>query len=121
MLKQAILRGVIPFIIMSVISLIMYYQKIDFSQVKSTFIVGIIVAVVAAASVIYDIEKWSLFHRSIVHFLVMVITVFPCLLISGWFELKSITDYLKIFGIFLLCGIVFWSIGYFVFTKIINK
>ena len=120
-LKQATFRGIIPFVIMSALALIMTYQKIDPSQIKGTFLSGIIISIVAAASVIYDIEKWSLLKQSAVHFIVMIFTIFPCLLISGWYELNSFADYLKVFGIFLLCGCVFWTIGYFVFGKLLNR
>ena len=120
-LKQATFRGIIPFVIMSTLALIMTYQKIDPSQTKGTFLAGIIISIVAAASVIYDIEKWSLLKQSAIHFIVMILTIFPCLLISGWYELSSFADYLKVFGIFLLCGCVFWTIGYFVFGKLLNK
>ena len=120
-LKQATFRGIIPFVIMSALALIMTYQKIDPSQTKGTFLAGIIISIVAAASVIYDIEKWSLLKQSAIHFIVMILTIFPCLLISGWYELSSFADYLKVFGIFLLCGCVFWTIGYFVFGKLLNR
>ena len=50
LIKRAIIRGIIPFIIMTAISLMMKYQGVDVFQVKSTFLVGIIVTSVAAAS-----------------------------------------------------------------------
>ena len=55
LIKIAILRGIIPLIIMTIISIIMKYQGIDPFQVRGTFIVGIIIASVAASSVIYEI------------------------------------------------------------------
>ena len=120
-LKQATFRGIIPFVIMLALTLMMKYQKIDQSQIKGTFLTGVIISIVAAASVIYDIEKWSLLKQSAIHFIVMILTIFPCLLISGWYELSSFADYLKVFGIFLLCGCVFWTIGYLVFGKLLNR
>jgi hypothetical protein len=51
-LKQATFRGIIPFVIMSALALIMTYQKIDPLQVRGTFLAGIIISIVAAASVI---------------------------------------------------------------------
>lgn len=121
MLKNAIIRGIIPFSIMSVISIIMNMQKMDPFQVKSTFLVGVIISIIAAASVIYDIEGWSLLKQTIVHSIVMLFTLMPCLIISGWFELNSFKDYLKFLGIYLLNGIVLWSIGYLVFGKLLSK
>jgi len=121
LIKKAILRGIIPLIIMTIISIIMKYQGIDSFQVRGTFIVGIIIALVAAASVIYEIENWSLFKQSVIHFLIMLVTVLPCLYISGWYKLNNVLDYVKVFGIFLFVGIVLWTISYFIFGKILTK
>lgn len=121
LIKKAIIRGIIPFIIMTAISIMMKYQGIDAFQVKSTFLVGIIVTSVAAASVIYEIESWSLLKQSGVHFAIMLVTIFPCLLVSGWFKLNNILDYIKVFGIFLFIGVILWSIAYFIFGKILDK
>jgi len=121
LLKKAVLRGVIPFIIMTAISIIMKSQGMESSQVRSTLIVGIIIASVAAASVLYEIRSWSLLKQSVVHFILMFLTVFPCLLISGWFELHSVLDYVKVLGIFLSAGIVLWSILYVIFGKLLSK
>lgn len=69
---------------------------------------GLIVAVTLAAVPIYDIDAWSLTRRSAVHFLVMLVTVFPLLLASGWFTLPVAIC------VFLLFGIVAWTTGYVV-------
>ena len=121
LIKKAILRGIIPLIIMTIISIIMKYQGIDPFRVRGTFIVGIIIASVAAASVIYEIENWSLFKQSVIHFLIMLVTVLPCLYISGWYKLNNVLDYVKVFGIFLFVGIVLWTISYFIFGKTLTK
>ena len=121
LIKIAILRGILPLIIMTIISIIMKYQGIDPFQVRGTFIVGIIIASVAAASVIYEIENWSLFKQSVIHFLIMLVTVLPLLYISGWYKLNSVLDYVKVFGIFLFVGIVLWTISYFIFGKTLTK
>lgn len=53
---------------MSGISLIMVYQKLNSFQIKSTFLVGIIITLVSAASVIYEIDNLTLTQQSIIHF-----------------------------------------------------
>lgn len=121
MIKQALLRGSIPLIIMISLSTIMHFQGLDPFQVRSTLIVGLIVSVVAATTIIYEIENWSLLKQSITHFVIMLLTVFPCLLISGWFELKSTLDYLKVFGLFVLVGIVLWSLSYFILGRLLSN
>ncbi|MGX7195635.1 DUF3021 family protein [Enterococcus olivae] len=117
---QALIRGGIPFVIMSGISGIMKFQNLDTFQVKSTFLTGIIISAVSAASVIYQVENWSLLKQSVIHFCIMLLVVFPILLISGWFPLNNVSDFFKILGIFLFVGIVLWSVFYFIFGKLFN-
>jgi len=117
---QAFIRGIIPFGIMSIISLIMKFQNMDHFQIKSTFLTGIIISVVAAASVIYDVEGWSLGKQSAIHFVIMSITVLPCLFISDWFPLNHLGDYVKVIGIFLVVGLILWTVSYFVFGKLLG-
>lgn len=121
MIKKVIFRGMIPFVIMTSLAIFMRLQGIDVFQVKSTFLVGIIATTIASASVIYEIENWSLVKQSIIHFIIMLFTVLPCLLVSGWYKLVSILDYLTVIGQFLLVGILLWSIAYVIFGKLLKK
>ncbi len=117
---SAIIRGIIPFVIISSLAGIMKLQRLEDYQVKSTFFTGLIVTIVVVASVIYDVESWSLIKQSLIHFLIMLITVYPCLVWSNWFPHKTIFDLLKIFGLFLLVGIILWTVSYIVFGKILK-
>ena len=117
---SAIIRGSIPFIIMSLLSGIMKFLRLDDFQIKSTFITGLIVTSVVAASVIYEVESWSLIKQSIIHFLIMLLTVYPCLVFSNWFPNKMALDLVKIFGLFLLVGIILWTVAYILFDKILK-
>lgn len=80
----------------------------DPTQAKGTLCAGLIAGVTISAIPIYDINSWSLGRRSLVHFLVMLVTVFPLLLWSGWF-----TPPVAI-GAFALFGIVGWTVGYLI-------
>lgn len=120
LLKNALIRGFIPFVIMTGISLIMRAQELDSFQVNSTFITGLIITAVAATSVIYDIESWSIQKQSVVHFIFMLLTVFPCLLLSGWFPVNGIKDMILVLGVFIVIGALLWSIAYFVRTKLLS-
>ncbi|MBS4770855.1 DUF3021 domain-containing protein [Carnobacteriaceae bacterium zg-ZUI240] len=119
-IKKAIIRGGIPFVIMTGISLIMIAQNMDAYDIKSTFISGLAATAIGAFSVIYEIEKWSLFKQSAIHFIAMLCTVYPCLLTSSWFVINSPMDYLVVFGIFLAVGVVMWTISYFIFGRLLN-
>ncbi len=121
MVKDILIRGGAPLIIMTAMSLWMKFQDVAPDQVKRTFLMGIIITAVAAASVIYDVDKWSIRKQTLVHFLVMLITVYPCLLISGWFELISAVDYLRVFFIFLTVGIMLWSFSYIILRYLLSK
>ena len=80
----------------------------DPAQSSGTLFAGLIAAVTIAAMPVYDIGSWSLTKRSAVHFLAMVVTVLPLLLASGWFTWPVAC------GVFLLFGVVGWTIGYIV-------
>ncbi|MGF2942739.1 DUF3021 family protein [Enterococcus xiangfangensis] len=62
--------------------------------------------IVSATSVLYNIETWSLVKQSLIHFLIMLVTVFPCLVFSNWFPNNTTQDLLKILEIFLVSGII---------------
>lgn len=120
-LKKGFLRGLIVFVIMTAISLIMKSQGQDMTQVKSTFFGGLIGTIIAASSVIYDVKEWPIFKQTIIHSILMLFTILPVLILSGWFKLDTFIDYIKLFGIYIIWGLVLWTISYFVFGKLLNK
>lgn len=119
MLINALLRGGIPFTIMSGIALLLNDQE-KYSDAKSTFFAGSIALFVGAASVIYNIDHWTLTKQSLVHFLIMLITVYPILLLSGWFTIVSVWHALQVFLIFILVGLVLWSVM-FILAKVFSR
>lgn len=120
-IKNAMILGIIPLAIMSAISFVLNKQGMDPFQTKSTFIVGLIVTAVAASSVIYEADQWSLRKKSLIHFGIMLLTVYPLLLLSGWYPVHGVWDALKIFGLFILMGSVLWTLGYLVSTRLVKK
>ncbi|TRM13209.1 DUF3021 domain-containing protein [Lentibacillus cibarius] len=118
LVMNALLRGGIPFIIMSGIALLLYFQG-KYSDAKGTFVASLIAFFVGAASIIYNIEHWSLIKRSGVHFIIMLITIYPILLLSGWFTIASVFDAVKIFILFAFVGIILWSL-FFILARIFS-
>ncbi|WP_027963761.1 DUF3021 family protein [Halalkalibacillus halophilus] len=118
LITQALLRGGIPLVIMGGIALILYFQG-RFYDAKGTFVASLIAFFVGAATVIYNIDHWSFTKQSGVHFLIMLITVYPILLLSGWFEISSILDAFKIFLLFVSVGVVLWIVM-FILAKIFS-
>ena len=106
-MKQALpflISGTITAIVMTILSCFIE----DSIQARSTLVSGLIVAITIMTIPIYDINQWSLFKRSLLHFVVMAITVFPLLVYSGWHSLGLSVV------VFLLFGLVGWTIGYIV-------
>lgn len=120
MMKQALIRGSIPFAIMSFIAFVLYLQR-QMEDARGTFFTAMIVGVIGATSVIYDLDHWSLFKRSMVHFLSMLLTVYPILLISGWFRLETVRDYVNVFLLFIAIGGALWLVNLFIIKVILNK
>lgn len=65
---------------------------------------------VGAATVIYNIDDWNFTKQSSVHFLIMLATVYPILLLSGWFAVSSVLDALIVFLYFVSVGLVIWIV-----------
>lgn len=93
----------------------------DSTTARSTFVVGVIVAATSGASVIYQVDRWTLLRQSAAHFLIMVCTVLPALFLSGWFMLDHPLAYLAVIGIFLVTGLVIWLVMFVVFGVILPK
>ena len=116
-LKVALSAG-IPLVIMTAIGLALLAEG-KTSDGRSTIAVGVIVAAVAGAWKVYDIESWSLRMQSLVHFAIMTVTVLPALLLSGWFPIDTPLGVLAVIGSFLLVGAVIWTVMFVIFTKIV--
>ncbi|WP_246516415.1 DUF3021 family protein [Salicibibacter cibarius] len=65
---------------------------------------------VGAATVIYNIDLWSFAKRSGIHFIIMLITVYPILLLSGWFTISTVLDAFQVLIFFVLVGIILWLV-----------
>ncbi|MGJ1429388.1 DUF3021 domain-containing protein [Clavibacter sepedonicus] len=85
---------------------------------RSTLAVGVIVAATAAGSLLYQVDRWSLTRQSVTHFVLMLATVLPGLLLSGWFRVDTAGGVLAVVGIFLATGLVLWTTLYVVMTAV---
>lgn len=119
---QLLLRGGLPFAIMLGIAKLLEHQgKQD--NAHGTFVAAFIALFIGASSLIYDIDTWSLGTKIGVHFLVMLVTVYPTLLLSGWFRVDGFTDALKVFGYFVAGGaaiLAVYFLGVFIKTKLVH-
>ncbi|MFV9425178.1 DUF3021 domain-containing protein [Microbacterium sp. S1037] len=120
LLGAVLLRAGIPLVIMTAIGIALFAQgKSD--DGRATLAVGVIAAAVSGASVIYQIETWSMRKQTLVHFVIMGVTVLPALLLSGWFALDTPWHYLAVIGVFLGVGVLLWAFFFVLFTRILPK
>ncbi|WP_052129237.1 DUF3021 domain-containing protein [Clavibacter michiganensis] len=117
LLLRAALLGGIPLVVMSAIgaSLLAGGQT---SDGRSTLAVGVIVAATAAGSLLYQVPGWGLPRQSVAHFALMLVTVLPALLLSGWFPVDTPGGVLAVVGIFLATGLALWTTLYLVMTAV---
>jgi hypothetical protein len=117
--RATLLAGV-PLLIMTAIGIALIAQDKP-ADGRATLVVGVIIAATAGASVIYQIDRWSLRKQSLVHFTIMLATVLPALLLSGWFPLEYAWGYFAVVGVFLAAGFVLWTISYVIFHQVVPR
>ena len=105
--RPFVISGALTAIIMTVLSFFIE----DKLQSKGTLVTGLIIAITIGAFPIYNIERWSLKKRSLIHFLIMLTAVLPLLLYSEWYSplLTAI--------VFFSFGAVGWTAGYIVHLR----
>ena len=101
---KGLYRGGILCIFMSIMSLWEYYQGSTIN-IKTFLLNGLILLIVGITSVIYNISSLSFFKQIIVHYTIMLLTVFPILLFSGYYSLGSSRDVLNVYLLFNTVGI----------------
>lgn len=74
-----------------------------------------------AASVIYELDAWSLRRQTAVHFAVMAVTVFPARVLSGWFRTQTVGGFATIGGYFVAVGLISWFLAYLVFGLLVPR
>ena len=113
LLIKGVYRGAIPLGIMLIISLSSKFQGLS-DDAYAYFIYGLIIFFLGLASVIYQINQWSFLKQIIVHYLVMLMTVFPTLLLSGFYPLDSLKDLLNVYLQFNKVGIILFLTTYLI-------
>ncbi|WP_148631157.1 DUF3021 family protein [Bacillus sp. E214] len=108
---KGLYRGSISFGILLIISLSYKLQRqSDDSSVY--FFYGLIAFFLGVTSVIYQIEQWSFLKQIFAHYMAMLITVFPTLLLSGFYPLDSFKDVFDVYLQFNKVGIILFLTSY---------
>jgi Protein of unknown function (DUF3021) len=115
LLIKGLIRGVIPFIFMVIISLLWNQFQGSTAISDKLFFYGLIGFFLGLASVIYEIEQWRFLKQIMVHYLVMLMTVFPTLLLSGIYPLDSFEDVVNVYFLFNKVGVILFLATYYIF------
>jgi len=84
---------------------------------------GILGSSFAAASLIWEIERWNIAKQTGIYFLVALITMFPIAYFAHWME-HSVSGFLVYVGIFVAIFVLMWVVQYCIWKnkiKGINK
>jgi hypothetical protein len=83
-------------------------------------LMGVLGACFGAASLIWEVESWSIAKQTGIYFLVSSLAMFPIAYFTEWME-HSILGFLIYFGIFVAIFIVVWVLQYFIWRKKIDQ
>lgn len=72
---------------------------------------GLLGASFAAASTIWENDKWSIAKQTGIYFLVISLTMLPIAYFTHWME-RTFLGFLSYFGIFVIVFVVVWVIQY---------
>ncbi|GHU95219.1 hypothetical protein FACS1894208_07660 [Clostridia bacterium] len=81
---------------------------------------GILGAAFAAASVVWEMEKWSIAKQTGIYFIVASLSMLPIAYFARWME-HSVGGFLLYFAIFIAVFIIIWIIEYTVWKSKIKK
>lgn len=106
---QGVLRGVISFSVFFLISLLLKHQG-RAAEAQSTLVFSFIALFIGVTSLIYELDHLTLRKRIGIHFLAMLATVYPTLLLSGWFPVRHVGDALLVFVYFVTAGVAILAV-----------
>lgn len=88
--------------------------------ILQTILSGIMGAGFSTASVIWEIDSWSLAKQSGIYFAISCAIMFPIVYLANWMP-HSTAGVLQYVGIFVAIFIIVWLIQYFVWKNKIKK
>ena len=88
--------------------------------ILQTVLCGIMGSGFAMASVIWDVDSWSLTKQSAIYFLIACIIMFPIAYITNWMK-HSIAGVLSYVGIFVVIFVIAWLAQYLSWKRKIKR
>lgn len=114
LLSSGMKRGGIPLIPFLLISLWFRFQELT-ALSHNVFFYGVIVFFLGTASIVYEVRQWSFKKQILIHYWIMLVTVYPTLLLSGFYPRDSFRDLVNVFFVFNMAGVILFFTTYLVF------
>lgn len=81
---------------------------------------GILGSSFAAASLIWEVESWSLLKQTVIYFIVTSLSMMPIAYFTHWME-HSLAGFLIYYLVFIAIFIVMWVVQYFIWKNKIKS
>lgn len=88
--------------------------------ILQTILCGILGTGFAMASVIWEIDSWSLAKQSGIYFSIACVTMFPIAYITNWMK-HNVIGILSYVGIFVAIFVITWLVQYFVWKRKVKR
>lgn len=88
--------------------------------ILQTILCGIMGSSFAIASLIWEIESWSIFKQTAIYFSISCLIMFPIAYITNWMK-HDIVGILSYISIFIIIFIIVWLIQYIILHKKIKQ
>lgn len=88
--------------------------------ILQTALCAVLGAVFGGASIIWELDEWSIVKQTGIYFLIISVTMLPVAYVTHWME-HSVKGFLLYFGIFLGIGIAMWITQYFLWKIRVKK
>ncbi len=85
-----------------------------------TLLSAILGAVCGASSVIWEMESWSLFKQTLLHFIILSASMLPVAYVLYWMQ-HNLISFLIFEGIFLVIFVSIWLSQYLIYKNNIKK
>ncbi|WP_289650268.1 DUF3021 family protein [Macrococcus bovicus] len=115
MIRFGIMRGIKIFLILFLVYIVALLLKLPNSE--SFLLYSLMGFILGAASVIYSYSEWRFSKQIVIHFLIMVVTILPLLLIwqiyfTGHIHFtKVLASFLKVGFIFIIITVILKKMG----------
>jgi hypothetical protein len=100
--------------------LVEYFESVISAVVAQTFLCALIGGISAGASIIWEIDRWSLARQTGTNFAILGITLLPIAYLMHWMQ-RTLLGFLIYFGTFVLVFLIVWLVNYFYWKSKIKE